>query len=296
MVTIVRRKIKGFPYYYLEHTLRRNGRFAQKSKYLGRTIPKDIESIKRQFVFELNNEKWFKDFEKIKRNYSAEMRALPESAREKEIDAFSIRFTYNTQRIEGSTLTLKETSQLLEKGISPGGKPVGDIKEAEVHRNLFVEMLSQNGDLSLSSVLDWHFKIFRQTKPDIAGKIRRHGVKITGSKDVPPAPIELQPMLSDFFRWYIRSKKGSNAVELAALAHLKFVTIHPFTDGNGRISRLVMNFILHRNGYPMLNIEYTGRIPYYNALERSQLNKEEGPFTLWFFRRYRREFRGYLSR
>jgi Fic family protein len=84
-----------------------------------------------------------------------------------------------------------------------------------------------------------------------------------------------------------------NPVELAALAHLKFVTIHPFADGNGRVSRLMMNFILHRHGYPMFNIDHRRRNSYYRALERSQLVKDERVFTAWFFRWYEREFRAY---
>jgi Fic family protein len=291
MVTIVKRTVRGITYYYLEHTLRKNGKFTQKSKYLGKAIPKDIDRIKRRFIFELNKEKWFDEFDRIKQNYSEALETIPESAKKKELRAFSVRFTYNTQRIEGSTLSLRETAQLLEEGISPSGKPVGDIKEAEAHQKVFFEMLELKRDLSLPLILDWHWNIFQQTKPDIAGRIRKHGVRITGSDYVPPAPVELQPMLNEFFRWYNRAKGRTNPVELAALVHLRFVTIHPFSDGNGRISRLMMNFVLHRNQYPMFSIEYKRRVSYYRVLERSQLGRDERTFTNWFFRRYEREFR-----
>jgi cell filamentation protein, protein adenylyltransferase len=293
VATIVRRTVKGATYYYLEHTIRDKDRFSQKSKYLGKAIPKDIDEIKRQFVFELNRERWFDAFDRIKKNYRATLRTYPESARRKELQTFSVRFTYDTQRIEGSTLSLKETAQLLEEGISPGGKPVEDIKEAEAHQKVFFEMLKCTKDLSLQLVLVWHWELFKDTKPDIAGQIRKHGVGITGSRYVPASPVELQPMLADFFRWHDREKTRTHPVELAALVHLKFVTIHPFADGNGRISRMMMNFALHKSGYPMLNIEYKNRGAYYNALERSQLNKEERVFTNWFFRRYLRELKRY---
>lgn len=291
----MKRTVKGISYYYLEHTIRDKGKRVQKSEYLGRTIPKDIEKIKRQFLFELNREKWFDEFDKIKRRYAVDSKSKPKSAVEKELRQFSIKFTYDTQRIEGSTLSRRETAELLEHNTSPGGKPVEDIKEAEAHHKVFLEMLGLKRDLSQHLVQEWHRKIFQQTKPDVAGQIRRHGVGITGSKYVPPPPAELQPLLDEFFGWYAGAKSKINPVELAGLVHIRFVTIHPFNDGNGRTSRLMMNFVLHRHGYPMFDIEYKSRATYYAALERSQLNKDERPFMNWFFGRYRREFGTYLA-
>ncbi|MFH1425124.1 MAG: Fic family protein [archaeon] len=143
-------------------------------------------------------------------------------------------------------------------------------------------------------VLFWHKQLLSETKPDIAGKVRSHGVAIGMSKFVPPTPVELETLLKEFFDWYKKSRKELHPVELAALVHLKFVTIHPFSDGNGRLSRLMMNFVLSKHGFPMLDIPYTKRSSYYNALERSQVKKEEGIFTRWFFRRYEKENRKYL--
>lgn len=293
MTTVVKRMVKGIPYYYLVHTIRDNGGFKQKSLYLGRVIPKDVDGIRRRFILEMDQERWFKSFENIKKNYAAELKRAPKSSIQKELQTFSVRFTYDSQRIEGSMLSLRETSGLLEEGISPSGKPIVDIKEAASHQKVFLEILAQREDLTVPEVLDWHWRLFRDTKPDIAGKIRRHGVKIAGSRFVPPFPAELQALLTEFFRWYGRSRSKMNPVELAALAHLKFVTIHPFADGNGRVSRLMMNFILHRHGYPMFNIDHRRRNSYYRALERSQLVKDERVFTAWFFRWYEREFRAY---
>src|SRR5438309_5628968 len=290
MVTLVRRNVRGIPYYYLEHTIRIGGRFAQKSWYLGREIPKDIERIKSQFTHEINKEKWFDRFDAIKKNYRREFSELPKSAKEKQLREFSVRFTYDTQRIEGSTLTFSETARLLEHGLSSSGRPRTDVEESEAHNRVFLAMLEQKKELSLQLVLDWHQELFKQTKSDIAGQIRRHRVRITGSRFVPPSPVELQPMLRDFFSWYGRSTRKLHSVELAALVHLRFVTIHPFTDGNGRISRLMMNYVLNKNRYPMLNIEYKNRNSYYRALERSQIRHNDGVFAKWLFRRYRREF------
>lgn len=293
MVTIVKRNVKGIPYYYLEHTIRNNGKFEQKSKYLGKEIPKDVARIKSQFTYDLNKEKWFDRFDAIKKNHRREFLALPESAKEKRLREFSVRFTYDTQRIEGSTLTLRETAQLLEGGISPSGRPRGDVEEADAHDKVFLAMLKEKRELSLQLPMDWNWELLKETKPDIAGQVRRHGIRISGSVFVPPAPVELQPMLHDFFSWYRRNRARVHSVELAALVHLRFVTIHPFDDGNGRVSRLMMNYVLNNNQYPMLNIEYKDRNSYYRALERAQVRHDEGIFANWFFRRYLHEFARY---
>ena len=196
-----------------------------------------------------------------------------------------IKFTYDTQRIEGSKLTLRETANLLEKGITPTQKPIRDVKEAEAHKKVFYEVLKFKKDLSLDLVLHWHRMLFLETKKDMAGILRKHQVAISRSKFMPPSPVEVYLLLKEFFKGYEKNKNKINPVELAALVHLKFVTIHPFGDGNGRISRLMMNFILKKYKYP-INIKYEGRNSYYNALERSQIKKNEGIFIQWFIKNY----------
>jgi len=294
MVTIIKKNIKGQGYYYLEHSFREGKEVKKIDRYLGKEIPKDIEKLKKKFIFEIYKEKWFKIFERIRENYSKEEKNIPVSAKSKEMESFAVKFTYNSQRIEGSKLTLKETANLLEKGITPKEKSLTDIKEAEAHKKVFYEMLKYEKDLSLQIVLYWHKKLFESTKEDIAGKIRAHQVMISRSKFMPPMPAELQFLLKEFFDWYNHNKNKINPVELAALVHLKFVTLHPFSDGNGRISRLMMNFILHRHKFSMLDIKYEGRDSYYNALERSQLKKDELIFTQWFFKRYFKEYERFL--
>ena len=207
-----------------------------------------------------------------------------------------IKFTYDTQKIEGSKLTLRETANLLENGITPKEKPIRDVKEAETHKKVFYELLKFRKDLSFDIVLHWHRILFLETKKDMAGILRKHQVAISGSKFMPPSPVEVYPLLNEFFKWYKKNKNKIQPVELAALVHLKFVTIHPFGDGNGRISRLIMNFVLKEHKYPMLNIKYEGRNSYYNALERSQVKKEEGIFIQWFIKNYIKENKRYLKR
>jgi len=111
---------------------------------------------------------------------------------------------------------------------------------------------------------------------------------------MPPLSVELHPLLMDFFKWYNKSKGKLHPVELAALVHLRFVSTHPFTDGNGRISRIMMNYVLHKHGFPMLNIPYEKGGGYYRALERVHLQKDDTIFLNWFFKRYLKEFKRYL--
>lgn len=295
MVAIGKKMVKGKTYYYLEQSVREGGKIQKRVTYLGDKIPKNISEIKAKFVDDIYKEKWYADADRIKKNFSKEQRTIPKSVKEKELQTFVTKFTYDTQRIEGSTLTRRETADLLERGITPRSKPLRDVKEAEAHRDLFYEILKSKKDLTLQMVLDWHWKLFHQTKADIAGKIRKYQVTIGGSKFMPPSPVEVFPMLTEFFQWYSKNKNKRHPVELAAMAHLKFVTIHPFGDGNGRVSRLVMNFILNKKDYPMLNIPYEGRNSYYNALERSQVRKEDRIFLQWFIKRYIKEYKRFLK-
>ena len=295
MVEIRERKTGNNTYYYLEHSFRLSGKVVKKELYLGKQIPKNIESIKAKFLQEVYNKKWYVLLDRIKANYKKDMRSATVSEREKELEGFMIKFTYDTQRIEGSTLNLKETANLLQHGITPSNRPSRDVKETEAHSKLFYELLDHKNDLNLQTVLDWHYQLFKDTKPDIAGKVRTRQVLIAATKFVPPSPAVVPAELSDFFKWYNRNKDKMHPVELAALVHLKFVTIHPFVDGNGRMSRLLMNFVLNRHGYPMLNIPYVNRAGYYTSLERAQVKRNDLVFVSWFFRRYEKEYSKYAK-
>lgn len=294
MVAIKKKMVKGKTYYYLEHSMRQGKKVQKKEIYLGKKIPSDIEEIKKNLLDQTNRQQWYADVDKIKKNFSKNQKAMSKSVREKELENFAINFTYDTQKIEGSTLTRNETADLLERGITPKNKPMRDVEEAQAHRDLFFEIITSKKDLSLHEIEQWHWSLFNKTKADIAGKIRKYQVAIRASKFMPPLPVEVYPMLIEFFQWYNKNNDKLHPVELAALAHLKFVTIHPFGDGNGRISRLVMNFILNRKKYPMLDIPYEGRNGYYNALERSQVKKEDRIFLQWFIKRYLKEYKRYL--
>lgn len=293
VVSVVKRKRGNRTFYYLQHKVRNQKR--QKETYLGKEIPEDIEKIRHDFLLEFYREDWMPKLEQIQRSYKKTRAKIPKSAQKKEIEEFSIRFTYNTQRIEGSALTLRETAGLIMDGMTPSNKPASDMIEAKMHQKLFLQIITQKKqDLSLGTILSWHKSFFVETKPDIAGNLRDFEVRIGGSRFIPPKPEAVPGLLKGFFAWYGENRNKLNPVELAALVHLKFVTIHPFGDGNGRVSRLMMNHVLNRFDYPMFDIEYADRRSYYTALERSSVKNNDIVFLQWFMKRYLKTFHNFL--
>ncbi len=273
-------------YYYLTQSYREDGRVRKIEKYLGTSVPKDVGPLKVALRQALFSKQFEPALAKSRQRYLGNLRKMPKSIRDKELETFATRFTYDSNRIEGSSLTFRETALLLVDGVTPTNRPLSDVQETLAHQSVFLEALRQTPELSLETLLAWHLALFRATKPHLAGKIRNYGVKIAGSHFVPPAPVELDFLLQDFFDWMKVAWKNLHPVALAALVHLKLVTIHPFGDGNGRVTRIAMNFVLYRKRYPMIDIPYTRRAGYYRALEQSQVRKDETVFVRWFLRRY----------
>lgn len=284
MVTIKKKKTKGKEYYYLIHNYRVDGKTKRLEKYLGSRIPDNIDEIKAEFFREIYNEIWFTKLDLVQDNFFKMAKDLPKSIVKKNFSNFAVQFTYNSNRIEGNTLRLNDTKLLLKDGISPSNKPIDDIKEIENHQKVFYDMVEYEGELDEKIILKWHYDLLKDTKYDIAGFYRKYDVGIEGSEYTPPLGIEVVDMVGDFYDWFNRSKFILHPVELAALVHQKFVTIHPFGDGNGRISRLIMNFVLNKFKFPMIIIDYKKRSAYYNALRRSQLNDYPYIFVQYIFR------------
>lgn len=295
MVSVKKKVVGKKTYYYLEHSYRKDGEVHKLSKYIGTKLPSTLDRDKEVFLNTYYKKMWYPHFEAIRKNFIHDRAHQPRGIAQKELERFTTLFTYATNRIEGSTLSLRETEELLEHGLSPRHRPLSDIKETEAHKAVFNAMLAYTHELSLSMVLQWHRTLFSQTKAHDAGQIRTYRVGISGSTFEPPLPIELDILLQEFFYWYHHKKRTLHPVHLAALVHLKFVTIHPFGDGNGRISRLLMNYVLQHHGYPMLIIDYSQRKSYYTALERSQVKKDDSIFVQWFFKRYSKEYQKYVE-
>ena len=272
---IIKRKKGNKEYYYLQHSFRKGKKVITKEKYVGLKIPKDISEIKGEFSKELKKD-LYKKLEKIKTHFQKEWKRLPKSIQEKEKEEISIAFTYNSNAIEGSTITLHEVREIIHDKIAPN-RSLRDIKETEMHNKVFLEILKKKEKISNELILKWHKEIFGETKSDIAGKYRNYLVRV--GPYVAPHWNEIKITMKQIIDFVNKSKL--NPVELAARAHYKFESIHPFGDGNGRIGRLLMNYILWHAGYPMLIIEYKKRRSYYNAFPKGQ-----EAFVDYFLRRY----------
>lgn len=268
---IIKKKKGKEEYFYLKRSFRKGNKVLTKEKYLGKKIPENIEEIKKEFQEDL-----YKKLENIKNNFQKEWKRLPETVKEKEKQEISIAFTYNTNAIEGSTITLEETREIIHDKISPN-KPLRDVKETEAHSRVFLKMLDKKEGISNELLLRWHGEIFSETKPDIAGKYRDYLVRV--GIHIAPDWQDVKKMMNNLVHFI--GKEKINSVELSARAHYQFEKIHPFGDGNGRIGRLLMNHILWHSDYPMIIIEYKKRKSYYRALQ-----KDEEYFVRYFIRRY----------
>ncbi len=194
--------------------------------------------------------------------------------------ALELEYTFDSNRIEGNTLTLKETDLVINEGITISGKSMREHLEAINHQeavNFLKHLVENKIVLTESVVLQLHNLILRGIDSANAGKYRTVQVMIKGSQHLPPAPYLVAKQMEDLFIWYNQSKNKMHPVLLAATMSEKFVTIHPFIDGNGRTSRLIMNLILLQHGYVITNIkgDNKSRLNYYNALESVQTNKIE---------------------
>lgn len=200
-------------------------------------------------------------------------------------EALQIEFLYESNRIEGNTLTLRETQLVVNEGITISGKSMREHLEAINHKEaiLFVEDIVSKEVVFLEYILKQiHALVLHSIDRDNAGQFRRVPVLIAGSKHEPPQPYLLQTLMDDYFLFYEAHKNTLHTVVLAAEMHERLVTIHPFIDGNGRTSRLVMNLILLQRGYPLAIIggDYEQRMAYYDALEEGQTDANKTVFVL----------------
>ena len=263
--------------YYLQHSFRKNNKVITRELHLGEKLPENIEDIKKDFLQSCRKEAFYDVFEKIKTNFQKEWASYPQSIQKKVLQQFAVDFTYNTNAIEGSTITLNETRELVDKKVSPN-KPLADVLETQKHAQLFQKILEEKTPRTMNALLSWHKKLFVETKPDIAGKTRDYLVRVHNY--VAPDWQDLDTLLKEFVLFW-KKPKNMHPIEHAARAHYRFEKIHPFGDGNGRMGRLIMNELLWNAKHPLLIIEYKKRISYYKALSR-----DEEYFVQYFMRRY----------
>lgn len=189
-------------------------------------------------------------------------------------DILDVKYTYESNRIEGNTLTLSETSQFLNTGLTIGGKPLNDHLEVINHQEAihYIRELATNAiTLSEREIKNVHSLVLKGIQDQDAGQYRKQPVFIiqqNGNRHEFPQPFIVSKLMEDFFIFFNENVEEIHPVEMAAHLHQKLVNIHPFIDGNGRTSRLIMNLYLFQTGYPiaMIESEATQREEYYNHL------------------------------
>ena len=203
-----------------------------------------------------------------KKEKLASMRPLTQGEVERLREEFMIDFTYNSNAIEGNTLTLKETAMALE-GMTIDQKPLKDHLEAVGHRDafLYVQDVAQNDTPLSEMVIKNIHALVLMNRPDDKGVYRRIPVRIMGAFTEPVQPYMIEPKMAELISENEKREKTMNIIERIARFHLEFEGIHPFIDGNGRTGRLLMNLDLIRNGYPPINVKFTDRKRYYDAFD-----------------------------
>ena len=194
--------------------------------------------------------------------------------------AFEIEYTHNSTAIEGNTLSLIETKVLLEDGISIRGKALREIYEAVNHRKAFryvKECIGKGMPLDEGRIKDIHALLMENIQ--VGGVYRDVQVYISGARHMPPPPSLMYRQVKDFYADLSWKGKELNPVELSAWTHAQFVKIHPFTDGNGRTSRLIMNYQLMAEGFPAISIAKEDRLEYFKALEAYAVEGDLHPFA-----------------
>jgi excisionase family DNA binding protein len=184
-------------------------------------------------------------------------------------ETMEIAYTYNSNAIEGNTLTLNETRLVIQEGITIKGKSLSEHLEAKNHPNAitYIENLAKN-KIQEQNILELHSILFTGFCEN-TGNYRNCQVYISGSDFMPPPAFEIPELMRSLLDWVSSNPQELRPIELAAIFHYKLVAIHPFDDGNGRVGRLLMNLLLLKNGYPLTVIRQVDRKRYYDCLKRA---------------------------
>lgn len=192
-------------------------------------------------------------------------------------------YTYHTNALEGNSLTLAETKIVLEEGLTIEGKPLRDILEATNHKealNLLFSLVEKKTKLTEECIFKLH-KIFLDKLDSVnAGVYRKIQVYISGEEEKLPQATEVPFLMKNLLEWYEEKSAALHPTILSAEFHYRFVKIHPFIDGNGRIARLVSNLILLQNGYPLVIIPILRRREYITALKSTNTKEDFVNFYL----------------
>lgn len=203
-------------------------------------------------------------------------RPFPQSIVRKLNEQFTIEWTFNSNAIEGNTLSLRETELVLNRGLTIGNKSLKEHFEVINHKKSIEYLeafVAKKQELNETFIKELHKIILQNIDDQQAGIYRITNVRILGAVHIPPNPVKIPSLIAEFLGWYNENKHTMSIPELAAWVHYHFVYIHPFIDGNGRTSRLLMNLVLIQNGFPPAVILNVDRKKYYRVLKQADLDK-----------------------
>ncbi|MBS3098667.1 Fic family protein [Candidatus Pacearchaeota archaeon] len=273
------REIEGKKQNYLVHNIRANGKWSKKSKFMGygNLSKTELQTKREEFELELAVESLSVyltkeqkiEIEKLKKVYNEKTKSLTREEFEKFENTFFTELTYNSNAIEGSSLSLEDTNLIVNEGLVPEGKTLREIHEARNHMQAIRFLKGHKKDIDERFILKLHAIILKDISERFAGRYRENKVRIFGSDVSFPDAKKVPQLMGNLVYWYEQNKKKLHPFELAIIFSVKFVSIHPFVDGNGRMSRLLMNYLLQRNKYPWINIYNKHRGSYLRTVRKA---------------------------
>lgn len=306
MVYIEKKKIKGKPYYYLSENIRIGMDKWKKIRiYLGsgELSKSQLEKLKQNRLPELRkraeellkklpkkeavllSKDQIKTLERIKKNYNKYLSKLSQPDIEKFEEYVLTSFTYNTNAIEGSTLSLQDVGLILYERATPEGKDLREIYGAENMKKAY-NYIKKMKKLSEKRIKELHKIVMEDILPIELGKYRSVRVFIRGSETKPPEPALVKSQMRSLLAWYSANKDKLHPFELACRFHIRFEEIHPFRDGNGRVGRLLLNYMLFKSAFPLLDIKFKQRSKYFDTLETAHVKHKLKPFINFALQTY----------
>jgi Fic family protein len=223
---------------------------------------------------------WFEGLEEtlaridIKKSKLDELRPIPAYVLNNIKESLYIEWTYNSNSIEGNTLTLLETKMVLENGMTIHGKSLREHFEALNHQEAIEhieKLVSAQSMLSATDIMDIHSLVLQKIEKEYAGRYRTFGVRVQGANFLPPNALKVSQLMDELLDWLNNEDVELHPLIKATIYHHRFVWIHPFIDGNGRTVRLTFNLNLMRDGFPPVIILRNDRKKYYDALNKADL-------------------------
>ncbi|MEW6329518.1 MAG: Fic family protein [Candidatus Micrarchaeota archaeon] len=298
--------INGRYYYYLAETERIGDRIVQRTRsYLGSReealayakkhglkIVEPKQGVKGRRMDALDR------LIAMKKERLDSLRVSPDVEKRYRED-LAVFWTYHSTSIEGSTLTLKETDLFLSEGVVGANKPFEDYLDAKGHKNavsLVFLWVDKDPKRKIQEIDILNLHRTTMWARDWAGKYREVQVYIRGAAHLPPPPSHVMKMMKEFMKRLNENPEKLPVIAHAAVSHAEFEGIHPFVDGNGRVGRLLANWILMREGYPPIIIEVRERKNYFRLIEEAQVNDNPMPLVWFFKRKLNQAYDFYLKR